>query len=270
MPPFALFLNSVPALVDNYIWLLHAGPEARQALAVDPGEAEPLEQALDAQGLSLETILVTHHHGDHVGGIARLRQRWPGVRVVGPGAESIDGLTERVRGGDRVMALGQAWRVLDVPGHTAGHVAYVLDAPSDGSAPVLFCGDTLFAAGCGRLFEGTPAQMQASLALLAALPPSTRVCCTHEYTLDNLRFACSVEPDSAALRQRQADCLALRQQGRPTLPSTLAVEQATNPFLRWAEPGVIQAAMQRAPQPAAGTDPVAVFTALRAWKNVFR
>lgn len=270
MPPSALFLSPLPALTDNYIWLLQSGQEGRQALAVDPGEAGPLEQALDAQGLSLETILVTHHHGDHVGGLARLRARWPGLRVIGPAGEAIEGLTERVQGGDRVHALGQAWRVLDVPGHTAGHVAYVLDAPSDGSAPVLFCGDTLFAAGCGRLFEGTPAQMQASLAQLAALPPTTRVCCTHEYTLDNLRFARCVEPDSDALRQRQAECDTLRSQGRPTLPSTMALEQATNPFLRWAEPGVIQAATQRAPQPALGSDPVAVFTALRAWKNVFR
>jgi len=270
MPPSALFLSPLPALTDNYIWLLHAGQEGRQALAVDPGEASALEQALDAQGLSLETILVTHHHGDHVGGIARLRQRWPAVRVIGPAHEAIDPLTERVQGGSVVQALGQTLRVLDVPGHTAGHIAYVIDRPSDGSAPLLFCGDTLFAAGCGRLFEGTPAQMQHSLAQLAALPPDTRVCCTHEYTLDNLRFARAVEPDNAALQRRQIDCQALRRQGQPTLPSTIGLEQATNPFLRWAEPSVIQAASQRAPQAATGTDPVAVFTALRAWKNEFR
>ena len=270
MPPSALFLSPLPALTDNYIWLLHSGQEGRQALAVDPGDASPLEQALDAQGLSLAVILVTHHHGDHVGGIARLRQRWPAVRVIGPAHEAIDTLTERVQGGDTVQALGQHLRVLDVPGHTAGHIAFVIDAPSDGSAPLLFCGDTLFAAGCGRLFEGTPAQMQASLAQLAALPCATRVCCTHEYTLDNLRFARAVEPDHPALLQRQTECQALRAQGLPTLPSTLGLEQATNPFLRWAEPSVIQAAMQRAPQAATGTDPVAVFAALRAWKNVFR
>jgi hydroxyacylglutathione hydrolase len=270
MPPFALFLSPLPALTDNYVWLLHEGQAGRRALAVDPGDAAPLEQALDAQGLSLDTILVTHHHGDHTAGLARLRQRWPAVRVIGPARESIDLLTDRVAGGARFEALGQSVHVLDVPGHTAGHIAFFIDNPSDHSPPILFCGDTLFAAGCGRLFEGTPAQMQHSLAQLTALPPTTRVCCTHEYTLDNIRFALTVEPENPALLRRQSDCQALRQQQLPTLPSTLDLEQATNPFLRWSEPSVIQAAMCRAPQPAMDDDPVSVFAALRSWKNVFR
>jgi len=260
-----LSLTPIPALADNYIWLLHDGHEA---MAVDPGDAAPLEQALENQGLSLRTILVTHHHADHVAGISRLRQRWPAANVIGPASERIEGLSERVSGGALLQQLGQTLRVLDVPGHTAGHIAFFIEAPSDGSAPILFCGDTLFAAGCGRLFEGTAAQMQQSLAELAALPGHTRVCCTHEYTLANLRFAMAVEPDNLALQQRQADAQSLRAAGQPTLPSSIALERATNPFLRWASSSV-QAAARHAPQPAPSDEPVAVFAALRAWKNVF-
>lgn len=260
-----LSLTPIPALADNYIWLLHDGHEA---MAVDPGDAAPLEQALDAQGLLLQTILVTHHHADHVAGLSRLRERWPMAAVIGPASERIEGLSERVSGGARRQRLGQDLRVLDVPGHTAGHIAFVIDAPSDGSSPILFCGDTLFAAGCGRLFEGTPAQMQHSLAELAALPGSTRVCCTHEYTLANLRFALAVEPDNLELQQRQVEAMGLRQAGHPTLPSSMELERATNPFLRW-QVSSVQAAARKAPQPAMSDDPVAVFAALRAWKNVF-
>ncbi len=260
-----LSLTPIPALADNYIWLLHDGHEA---MAVDPGDAAPLEQALDAQGLLLQTILVTHHHADHVAGLSRLRQRWPQADVIGPATERIEGLSERVSGGAHRRRLGQDLRVLDVPGHTAGHIAFVIDAPSDGSAPILFCGDTLFAAGCGRLFEGTAAQMQQSLAALAALPSNTRVCCTHEYTLANLRFAMAVEPGNPALLERQREAMRLREAGLPTLPSSIELERATNPFLRW-QASAVQTAARHAPQPSTGDDPVAVFAALRAWKNVF-
>jgi len=261
-----LVLTPVPAFADNYIWLLVCGS---QALAVDPGDAAPLEQALDARGLSLAAILVTHHHGDHVGGLPRLRQRFPDAVVIGPADEAIDGLSDRVRGGDVREALGQRLRVLDVPGHTAGHIAFVIDAPSDGGAPLLFCGDTLFAAGCGRLFEGTAAQLQASLAQLAALPGATRVCCTHEYTLGNLRFALAVEPGNAALQARRQVEQARRDAGQPTLPSSIALELATNPFLRCTEAAVREAARERAPAAAVDDSPLAVFTALRQWKNQF-
>lgn len=254
-------LIPLPAFTDNYIWLLHDG---RRALVVDPGEAPPVTRALQQAGLQLEAILVTHHHHDHVDGVDELRSA-TGATVYGPGREDIPEPFEPLAEGDQVESLGLRFRVLDVPGHTAGHIAYY--CPAVDSRPLLFCGDTLFSGGCGRLFEGTPAQMLASLDRLAALPGDTRVCCTHEYTLSNLRFARAVEPTNAALLSYSAECEALRAQQRPTLPSSLATELAINPFLRSRQPAVVRAVQGFE---AGAHDQTAVFAALRQWKNQFK
>ncbi len=254
-------LTPIPAFSDNYIWALHDG---RKALVVDPGEAEGVSRWLAAQGLQLDTILVTHHHPDHTGGVAALREA-TGARVIGPARERMPEPLQRVNGGDEVQALGLRFEVIDVPGHTAGHIAYY--APQAEGSPLLFCGDTLFSGGCGRLFEGTPTQMLDSLTRLAALPENTRVCCTHEYTLSNLRFAQAVEPGNADLSAYRRACEAQRAQNFPTLPSSIGLEKRINPFLRPTEPEVVRAAQAHAPgQP---TDAVAVFATLREWKNTF-
>ena len=282
-PPVQPELIALPAFADNYIWLLHDG---RDAWVVDPGDAIPVINALQGLELVLRGILVTHHHADHIDGIAGLRP-WLQGSVYGPARERIPQPFEPLSEGDQVLVLDESFRVLDVPGHTAGHIAYLQQARHATSAPpqapLLFCGDTLFSAGCGRLFEGTPAQMARSLARLAALPAATRVCCTHEYTLSNLRFAAAVEPDNADIRQHTSHCEALRAQGRPTLPSSIGLEKQINPFLRCSVPAVVAAAQaaEAASQkqavsaasenprerPADTVDPVAVLAALRAWKN---
>jgi hydroxyacylglutathione hydrolase len=253
-------LIALPAFADNLIWMLHDG---RQALVVDPGAAAPVTNALHARGLRLAAILVTHHHSDHVGGLAELAPLLHGP-VYGPAHERMPVPVERVAEGDAFELPGARVEVLDVPGHTAGHVAYVVTAP--GQAPWLFCGDTLFSGGCGRLFEGTPAQMHDSLRKLAALPGETRVCCAHEYTLSNLRFARTVEPRNEALADYETRCKALRAEGAWTLPSTVATERAVNPFLRVREPAVIASALAHG---AASPDPIEVLAALREWKNTF-
>jgi len=252
---------ALSAFSDNYIWTLR---DATHAVVVDPGEAQPVIDFLAREGLQLAAILNTHHHSDHVGGNAELLARFP-APVFGPRDERIPETTHPLAGGQRFWLphFGIEFEVLDIPAHTRSHIAFHGDG-------LLFCGDTLFSAGGGRLFEGTPVEMVDSLNRLGTLPGDTRVCCTHEYTLTNLRFARHVEPDNPALIDRQTECERLRAQDRPTLPSVLAVEQATNPFLRWDAPGVIQATRQRAPSPAASADAVAVFTALRAWKDEFR
>ena len=254
-------LSALPAFADNYIWMLHDGT---QAVVVDPGDATPVLQALQALGLQLVGILVTHHHLDHVGGVDALRPHLQGP-VWGPAGENIPKPFTPMNDGEVISVLGQSFQVIDVPGHTAGHIAYFqLDAEE---APLLFCGDTLFSAGCGRLFEGTPAQMQHSLSRLAALPGSTRVCCTHEYTLSNLKFAAAVEPGNPERAQYHARCETLRAQGLPTLPSSIALERQVNPFLRCDAPEVVAAARA---QGAANEDKVSVLAALREWKNRYR
>ena len=228
---------------------------------VDPGDAAPVQAFLASERLDLCAILATHHHPDHVGGIAALVARRH-VPVFGPKKEPIAAVTVAVAEGDAVTIpeLDASFRVLDIPGHTRAHIAYYRPG-------VLFCGDTLFACGCGRLFEGTPQQMYDSLQKLAALPDDTRVYCGHEYTLANIRFARAVEPQNAALEEREARDGALRAAGQPTLPSTLAAERATNPFLRCRESAVAAAASTRSGTPLG--DPVQVFVAIREWKNRF-
>jgi hydroxyacylglutathione hydrolase len=218
---------------------------------------------LQDEGLKLDTILVTHHHPDHIGGVDILRDT-TGATVYGPARENIPQPFDPLSEGARVPALGLQWDVLDVPGHTAGHIAF--HCPDFADAPLLFCGDTLFSAGCGRLFEGSPAQLHDSLLRLASLPDDTLVCCTHEYTLGNLRFALAVEPGNRALQNHHLHCRQLRDNGLPTLPSRMGLEKAINPFLRVHVPAVQSAARRHAPDAQTHTD---LFAALRAWKNVF-
>ena len=256
-------MTPLPAFADNYIWLL----QSRQALlAVDPGDGQAVLDWLQQHpALRLDTILVTHHHPDHTAGLPRLVQA-TGARVFGPARESLPVPHTPVGEGQTLHWGGLDWRVLDVPGHTAGHVAYFAEVPGD--SPVLLCGDTLFSGGCGRLFEGTPAQMLDSLQRLAALPGDTRVCCAHEYTLANLRFARAVEPDNAALAACEARCLALRAQHLPTLPARLGEELQINPFLRSHLPSVRAAVQAHAGALPAGD--AQIFALLREWKNGFQ
>jgi hydroxyacylglutathione hydrolase len=257
----ALSVLPVPAFNDNYLWLIHDGVHAA---VVDPGDAGPILAVLDARGLSLAAILLTHHHADHVGGVPGLLQRFD-VPVFGPRAEAIAGVTQAVAEGDVITLpeLSLRLAVLDVPGHTRGHIAYFAS-----SEHWLFCGDTLFAGGCGRLFEGTPAQMMASLAKLTALPDATEVYCAHEYTLANLRFAHHLEPHNPQLARRIQLEEAKRAQGLPTIPSSIGLEKSTNPFLRYREPAIL--AELRASGRLTSAEPVAAFAALREWKNSFR
>ena len=251
-------LLPLPAFDDNYIWALTGDSGA--TLIVDPGDAAPvLAAAVD--GLRIGGILLTHHHHDHIGGVAALLQHWPGLPVIAPVDERIAHATQRVGQGDSARIGYWTFRVLEIPGHTVSHIAFH-------GHGVLCCGDTLFSLGCGRLFEGTPAQMLDSLERLAALPGETRVCCGHEYTVANAAFARMVDPENEALRRRSEEASAMRADGRATLPTTLADERACNPFLRIEAPGVlasITARLGRAPM-----DRVEAFAELRRWKDGFR
>ena len=252
-------IDPIPAFDDNYIWCL-SNSESNSAVVVDPGDASPVLSHLKKHGLQLTAILITHKHWDHIGGIQRLIEVYPGIPVYGPRNEMIDGVTLKVGEGESIELheIGAIFEVLDVPGHTEGHIAYL-------GKEVLFCGDTLFAAGCGRVFSGTHAQLNASLQKIASLSPATRLYCAHEYTLDNLGFAQWVEPESKALKQRIQRDRASRKAGLPTLPSTLKDELATNPFLRCHIPQVIEAAEKYAGRGLSGGE--AVFTAIRNWKD---
>lgn len=253
-----LEIVQVPVLTDNYIYLLH-DPDASQTAVVDPAEAAPVLAALEARGWTLDLILNTHHHGDHVGGNLALKAA-TGCRIIGPAADKarIPGIDETVADGDKVSVGASTASVFDIPGHTRGHIAYYFAQDE-----ALFCGDTLFAMGCGRLFEGTPYQMVQSLAKFAPLPGTTRVYCAHEYTENNGRFALDIEPRNATLALRMRGVQQMRAEGRPTIPTTLAEERATNPFLRCEDSRLKRAlGMQDA-------NPVDVFAELRARKDKF-
>lgn len=256
-------LKPLSAFSDNYIWTLQ-GPTGK-ALVVDPGQAAPVLAAAD-RGLEPVAVLLTHHHDDHIGGARALLERWPDLAVFAPADERIAFPTITVGDGQRIEAAGIAFEVIAVPGHTRSHIAYYTADAGDG--PLLFSGDTLFSLGCGRLFEGSAAQMHASLSRLAALPAATRVCCGHEYTLSNAAFARVVDPDNPALRRRLEEAQAMREADRPTLPSTLAGELAANPFLRVAASGVRAGLRQHLGREL--VDDIDAFAELRRWKDGFR
>ncbi|TBL99108.1 hydroxyacylglutathione hydrolase [Hafnia paralvei] len=216
-------LISIPAMQDNYIWLL--ANEQRECLIVDPGVASPVLHYLTENKLTPKAILLTHHHNDHVGGVGEILQNYPDITVYGPQETVNHGCTQQVQGHDEITVLGLNFSVLDVPGHTLGHIAYY-------AMPYLFCGDTLFSAGCGRIFEGTPEQMYASLQLIAQLPDNTLICCAHEYTESNLRFARYVLPENKEIETYQKQVKELRLKHQPSVPSLLKMEKEINPFLR--------------------------------------
>ena len=251
---------AVPAFQDNYLWVLQDGKQ--RAWVVDPGDSAPVRGALEAKGLTLCGVLITHHHFDHTGGALQLADRY-GCPIYGPAGSPFEGITNPLEDGATLTLGSTSFTVLAVPGHTLDHIAYYST-----EANLLFCGDTLFAGGCGRMFEGTAPQMHGSLARLASLPEDTAVYCAHEYTLANLRFAKAVEPDNTALLERIAKAEALRAAGTPTVPTSIALERATNPFLRTESPSVRQAlAAQDASLEYA--EPSVCFAALRGWKDRF-
>jgi hydroxyacylglutathione hydrolase len=256
-----LNISPISAFSDNYIWLLY-DEDSREAFVVDPGDAAPVEATLKEMQLSLTGILITHHHFDHTGGLAQLRAAYSPM-VYGPVNAAIEGIDRQLVAGEAITVLGKQFTVLEVPGHTLDHIAYY----HAGETPLLFCGDTLFAGGCGRVFEGTPPMMHQSLQALASLPEATRVYCAHEYTLANLAFARAVEPENTTLAWRIAEAEASRARHEPTVPSTLSLELQTNPFLRCAEPALLDA-LRKQDRLQGGSAPE-VFATVRAWKDDF-
>jgi len=255
-------ITAIPALQDNYIWAIH---DDRHVVVVDPGDATPVLAFLDAQGLRLDAILCTHRHHDHIGGIAELREVY-NVPVYGRRHPNNPHITDELREGDKLKleGLGTQFDIIEIPGHVVDHIAFI--APG-----VVFCGDVLFGGGCGRNFEGTPAQLHHSLQRLAQLPDTIRVYCAHEYTAANLRFALACEPDNPAVKQRIATTQQLRAANQTTLPSTIALEKATNPFLRCTQPEIIRTLQQRGLTDTSerGVSELGIFTAMREWKNHF-
>ncbi|MGF1749772.1 hydroxyacylglutathione hydrolase [Vibrio cionasavignyae] len=251
-----LHIKSIPAFNDNYIWLIQNNQKL--CAVVDPGDAEPVIAYLEKNQLELTTIMITHHHWDHINGIEALVAKYPNLTVIGPENDVIPHLTHQVSEGHRIHLFGEEFLVLDLPGHTLDHIGYVGDAK-------LFCGDVLFSAGCGRIFEGTPEQMFNSLQKLTLLPEETDVYCTHEYTLSNLAFAMAIEPHNAYLHDYREQANQKRVQGIPTLPTSISIEKRINPFLRTQQIEVMKSVANR----SINNDPVSTFTALREWKNEF-
>lgn len=254
-----LQIEPIPAFTDNYIWLLHRG--GPKAVVVDPGDAAPVLRELDQRSMTLEAILVTHHHWDHAGGVPELLKRWPEATVFGPRDDRLGDWNRSLEEGQHagIPALDLDFSVLDVPAHTRTHIAFY-------GHGCLFSGDTLFSMGCGRLFEGTPEDMQGAMEKFARLPAETKVYCGHEYTRDNCRFALAVEPDNPALQAYAAQVREVREKGLPSLPSTLATELAANPFMRTKSDSVVAAARQQDQNAGAGAETMAV---IRAWKDRF-
>ncbi|MCJ2377736.1 hydroxyacylglutathione hydrolase [Vibrio sp. ZSDZ34] len=251
-----LHIKSIPAFDDNYIWLLENNQQ--QCAVVDPGDAQPVLAYLEQHQLQLQSILITHHHWDHTDGINTLIEHFPDTMVIGPSSEKIPQITHPVSEGHRIMLFGEEFLVLDLPGHTLDHIGYVGDGK-------LFCGDVLFSAGCGRVFEGSQEQMYNSLQKLTLLPEETEVYCTHEYTLGNLAFAMAIEPNNNFLHEYREDANLKRAQGIATIPSSIGVEKRINPFLRTHQPEVMGSVANK----ATTDSPLATFIALREWKNEF-
>ncbi|MFY2507914.1 hydroxyacylglutathione hydrolase [Vibrio pectenicida] len=252
-----LDIKSIPAFNDNYIWLIKNSDQ--RCAVVDPGDASPVIKYLEENNLTLDAILITHHHNDHIGGVPELVRRFPDIDVVGPINEPVPTLTHAVEVGEQIELFGEIFLVLGLEGHTKGHIGYVGDGK-------LFCGDVMFSAGCGRVFEGTMTQMHSSLDKLMALPEETEVYCAHEYTAGNIAFALAVEPDNQALHQYRDEVNRLRAQNKPTLPTTIGKEKQINPFVRTDQPSIIRSVANRTPHKSSS---LAIFTALREWKNEF-